>query len=254
MRMLTFICALCAAITAFAETTAPRRMRPRRMAKASGGIVEKAYKGKVIRVVNTLANEQGQFDEIALRIRRSAQLPIEVVRGDLPKDDASPMTYARKLAKADGNVGSNVLIIDDVSLPIILASPDEKWAILNVATMKSDSDKYAARLSKALWGAISRALGAGSTGDAGCVLVPFSDLRTLDAIAATEPSPIAHNALIDVAKMSGVNMIYFATYRTACQQGWAPQPATDVQRKIWNEIHAIPDKPITIEFDPKKDK
>ena len=81
----------------------------------AGRIVEKAYKGKVIRVVNTLANEQGQFDEIALKIRRSAQLPIEVVRGDLPKDDASPMTYARKLAKADGNVGSNVLIIDDVS-------------------------------------------------------------------------------------------------------------------------------------------
>lgn len=253
MRMLTFICALCAAITAFADTAAPRRMRPRGMAKASGGIVEKAYKGKVVRVVNTIANEQGLFDEIVLKIRRSAQLPIESVRGDLPKD-ATPMTYARKLTKADDNVGSTVLLVDDAALPIILVSPDEKWAILNVATMKSDSEKYAARLSKALWGAIARALGAGSTGDVGCVLVPFSDLRTLDAIAATEPSPIAHNALIDVAKMSGVNMIYFATYRTACQQGWAPQPVNDVQRKIWNEIHAIPDKPLTIEFDPKKDK
>ena len=39
----------------------------------------------------------------------------------------------------------------------------------------------------------------------------------------------------------------------------APKPTFssalyDVQRAIWKEVHSIPDKPITIEFDPKKDK
>ena len=36
--------------------------------------------------------------------------------------------------------------------------------------------------------------------------------------------------------------------------GWAPQPTNEVQRAIWDKVHAIPDKPLTIEFNPKKDK
>ena len=45
-----------------------------------------------------------------------------------------------------------------------------------------------------------------------------------------------------------------ATYKRACREGWAPTPTNDVQRAIWEKVHAIPDKPLTIEFDPKIDK
>ena len=65
---------------------------------------------------------------------------------------------------------------------------------------------------------------------------------------------MAHNALIEVAATRGIGMISFASYRTACQQGWAPAPTNDAQRTIWQEVHQIPDKPITIKFDPKRDK
>ena len=44
------------------------------------------------------------------------------------------------------------------------------------------------------------------------------------------------------------------THKKACQEGWAPAPTNDVQKAIWEKVHAIPDKPMTIEFDPKKDK
>ena len=43
-------------------------------------------------------------------------------------------------------------------------------------------------------------------------------------------------------------------YSRACREGWAPPPTNDVQRTIWKQVHAVPDKPIKIEFDPKKDK
>ena len=38
------------------------------------------------------------------------------------------------------------------------------------------------------------------------------------------------------------------------EEGWSPSPTNDVQRAIWEKVHAIPDKPLTIEFDPKIDK
>ena len=44
------------------------------------------------------------------------------------------------------------------------------------------------------------------------------------------------------------------TYETACCQGWAPPPTNDIQRAIWNEVRKLPEKPIKIEFDPKKGK
>lgn len=52
----------------------------------------------------------------------------------------------------------------------------------------------------------------------------------------------------------GIPPAIMKPYKIACQEGWAPQPTNDIQRTIWNQAHQVPDKPITIEFDPKKDK
>lgn len=38
------------------------------------------------------------------------------------------------------------------------------------------------------------------------------------------------------------------------EAGWAAQPTNDYQKAVWDQVHALPDKPLTIEFDPKKDK
>jgi len=53
---------------------------------------------------------------------------------------------------------------------------------------------------------------------------------------------------------AGVTPMKRTIYQRACQEGWVPPLTNDVQRAIWAKVHAIPDKPITIEFDPKKDK
>ena len=252
-QILSILCIIAVVFAVAADEATHKRGRPRSAIKASGGIVEKAYTGRTIQIVNaSTSTDKATVDAIALKIRRSAQLPVEASAGEA-STAKSPIPYARAVAKS-GNAGATVVLVESNELPIILGSPDEKWAILNVAPLAGDQAKFESRLNKGLWGAMARALGTGSSGDWGCVLAPFSNVAQLDAIPATEPSPTSHNALIDVAKVSGINMIYFATYRTACQQGWAPQPANDEQKKIWNEIHSIPDKPITIEFDPKKDK
>ena len=64
----------------------------------------------------------------------------------------------------------------------------------------------------------------------------------------TPVSAIAHHAArIAAAIVSSIFTLMF-------QQGWAPAPTNEVQQAIWDKVHQIPDKPITIEFDPKTDK
>lgn len=60
--------------------------------------------------------------------------------------------------------------------------------------------------------------------------------------------------LVNNMKESDVRPYRVAKYSEACQEGWAPPPTNEFQKAIWDKVHAIPDKPMTIEFDPKKDK
>ena len=252
MRSILVMAAISAALTSLsASETAPRKVRPRGMAKPSGGIVERAYQGKVLRVYNAQSTVPADVVGKMVRdARLSAQLPIEVVPHDETGDVAAIAT-ASKLANAE-NVGAALVLTDKTDLPFILCSPDRHWAILNVAELGGDANKVAARFKKLLWNGIAHALGAGSTGDKGCVLRNFSTVKDLDGIVALEPSPMGHNSLIEVAASDGIGMITFASYRDACRQGWAPAPTNDVQRAIWDEVHAVPATPMKIEFDPKK--
>ena len=47
-----------------------------------------------------------------------------------------------------------------------------------------------------------------------------------------------HNAMVDRLEKRDVKMIKVGTYRTACQQGWAPPPDTDERRTIWQEVNS----------------
>ena len=41
-------------------------------------------------------------------------------------------------------------------------------------------------------------------------------------------------------------------YIKAVKEGWAPAPTNDIQKAIWDKVHAAPKNPMKIEFDPKK--
>ena len=253
MKCALAITTMAVALAAFAaDATAPRKVRPRGTAKQSGGIVERGYNGKVLRVYN--AQKAVPPDVVAKAVREtrlSAQLPIEVV--PLDASDGVTIAGAAKLAN-ERDVGAAVVMAETPGQATILSSPDGRWAILNVAGIGSDAAKAEQRFRKLLWNAVAHALGAGNTGDRGCVLRGFCTMQDLDGIAALNPSPMAHNAMIEVAATRGIGMISFASYRTACQQGWAPAPTNDVQKAIWDETRKMPEKPIQIKFDPKRGK
>ena len=68
-------------------------------------------------------------------------------------------------------------------------------------------------------------------------------------------SPSSRKAAISANKSKlGIFSRQMVPYSRACREGWAPFPTNAVQKAFWEKVHAIPDRPITIEFDPKKDK
>ena len=247
MKKLVFVIAtLALSVSIFAADAVqpPKRRGPRHpRGPRQGGIVEKPYAGKVFRILNKITKD----------IRYTALLPIECAEGTLAAGEC-PFKAADALVATEG-VGAGAVIVSDSKLPIELLSPDRKWGILNIAPLKADNPSPAtfdARFMKVYWGIIARTLGAGTSSYPGCVIVPFSDMKGLDAIRATRPCPEPFNKMIDTANAYGIKIITITSYREACQQGWAPQPKDEVQKKIWEEVNALPKNPMKIEFDPKK--
>ncbi len=78
-------------------------------------------------------------------------------------------------------------------------------------------------------------------------------IRGLDTVQEFIPIDMANRYTSYLATL-GVKPAHERTYRQACKEGWAPPPTNDIQRAIWQKVHKIPDNPMTIEYDPKKDK
>ena len=238
----------------------PRRGRPRGMSRPSGGIVEKVYNGNVLRVLNVQsAVPADTVAKLTQDIRWTSLIPVEVTVGEVPTDGC-PMGAASALV-AQEKVGAGVVIVDNEKLPIMVTSPDGKWAVLNVAPLKAgdvSAEKLVERFTKTYWCAVARSLGVGNSGYQGCVLAPFTNVKELDRIGVLRPCPEPFNKMIDAGAAYGIKTISIASYRTACEQGWAPPPKTEDQKAIWEQIkaerNASPSNPIKVKFDKGTEK
>jgi len=146
-------------------------------------------------------------------------------------------------------------VIDNPSLPRIVVAPDDRWAYCNVAKIYSDkapffearTKKLVSRTFAMLCGGMSSTYGISLAG----AMPNVSDMDVLPNEHIPVDVTVRMNTYME---KFGITPAVMKPYKMACQEGWAPQPTNDVQRMIWNQVHAIPDKPMKIEFDPKRDK
>ena len=154
--------------------------------------------------------------------------------------------------------GANMLIIikdDSKSSAPLLVSPDEGWAAVNVAALAVDSPKedvLSSRVRKELSRAFAFLCGGVNSQYERTPANYCSSLKDLDHIDMDEVPADLIARFRSYTPGYGVTPIVTATYKTACRHGWAPPPTNDVQRAIWEKVHAIPDNPMKIEYDPKK--
>ena len=159
-----------------------------------------------------------------------------------------------KNPRIEGN--ATLFIIDTAELPAILIAPENRWAFVNVAPIAKEQRPafFEARVKKELSRGFAYLCGAANS------QFPMSLTRGLVSHSDLDKN-VDYRLPVDLfqrfrgyMESLGVRPAHVTTYLKACQEGWAPQPTNDVQRAVWDKVHAIPDKPITIEFDPKKDK
>lgn len=223
--------------------------RDRQLAR-TGGIIERPQNGKVIRIVNCQSRiDPKEIESFAQSARGMLSLAVESVKGDPVKCYAS---------ERDPKVGFCYEIADDAKCPFITTvAPEDGYARLNIAKLASDSptpEKLLERVRKELWRGLVYGLGGGNNTYSGCIMIPAVGVKGIDAIPGSVPCPAPFNSMIDTGILLGVSRIGSATYRQACQEGWAPAPTNEFQKVIWNEVNAKPTKPITIKYDKNRGK
>lgn len=189
-------------------------------------------------------------------VNRQDRLPVAEI--------ASVCEQIEKAIKCKAIIGKpgagqvEIEIINDDKSPILSAFPEDYSAKVNIGRLdknlkgKALGKFFASRCRKELLRAFCYACGAGGSQYPDNIM-SIADITGLDLVEEFIPGDTAFACVARLAKV-GVKPTRFATYAKACREGWAPPPTNDVQKAIWEKIHQIPDKPITIEFDPKKDK
>ena len=242
--------ALCAlSIVASAASTArdPAQMRDAVLRKTGGFIVAPA-RGRGIKVVDAKSGVPGEvLEKFQKSVSTGPRFAIVLSEGE---------PGARYMP--DDKCGAVIVVTDDPYSPLtVTVAPEQGWASVNVHTLKADApndELFRKRTMKELWRALVYMMGGGNNQMPACVMKPCVGVKDIDNLKMDQACPEPFREMSESAKKLGIAQAKLTSYRRACVEGWAPAPETDAQRAIWEEVHRIPDKPITIEYDPKTDK
>ena len=215
--------------------------------KATGGriLVPNSQKGKIV-VFNAqkktaLADFRAPLDAVEKQYRYEVEF-VECA------DEVSPKTACNLMKKADAQVAIFLIACDECPV-MTLVAPDNRWGIVNVAAVTKDAKSeafVAARTRKALMRTFLCAAGAMNSQFEGSEMTPIKQASDFDKIIEYPPLDVIMRAE-GVLRFAGVIPAEYTTYLAACQQGWAPKPQDEYQQKIWDDVHAIPTKPLKIE-------
>lgn len=167
-----------------------------------------------------------------------------------------------KATKCKAAVGSidgakvSVEVIDDASSPVMTAYPEDYRAVVNVGKLdknlkgKALEKFYPSRCRKELLRAFCFACGAGGSQYPDNIMA-IGDITDLDLCEEFIPGDTASTCETRLGRV-GVTPTRYASYAKACRDGWAPQPTNDVQKAIWDKVHAMPTEPLKIKPEEKK--
>lgn len=247
--LICFLSIICG-IVVFAEVTPEVRAkiqakRAERLASL-GGLVTKVQKGNVVRVVNTQDDVSlDMIKSVISNINVGVGLPIEFAE---QKPGACALEDVKILMKSP-KTGALLYIVKSDKLPSILSAPEDAWAILNFNSIADDfppDEVKDARISKELNRAFANVFNAGLSVSKPCVMVPVYGKVDLDGIKVNRMGPEISSKIAGAAVYRDINPIRTTTYQRACEEGWAPVPTNDVQKSIWEKVHALPTQPIKI--------
>ena len=226
------------------EERAKRREEARqKVMEMHGGIVDRAGEG-AIAVVNCQTRADisaigGKVDDL----RRMTHMVVEMREG----------TFDLRAAALPPGVSAAVFVVDDPGLPASLVAVEAKWGVVNVSPLLSgDPDKATAakRFTKEFVRVASLTFGGGGSQYSGSPLQPVFGVADLDAVMGEGFTVDVTGAMARNLRAMGMKAARRATYRKACEEGWAPAPTNSHQKAVWEQVKADkergPSNPVTI--------
>ena len=149
-----------------------------------------------------------------------------------------------------------LFVVDDANLPTILSAPEDGWVVVNVARLNNGKGSspafFNARVQKELTRGFCLLAGSQDSNYPNSLLGPITKPEDLDShVDCRFPIDIQRRFKPYLEKW-GVTPAVVSGYRRACEEGWAPAPTNDVQKAIWDKVHAMPTEPIKIKPEEKK--
>lgn len=229
------------------QRSAYREQKRAARIKEEGGLVRlsKSQTGQIVLVDLQDSVKATEIDAMLNPIRYALKADFNVIK---PKVQyAKPEAYLKEL-KANGVI----LIADDATESVLLVSPEEKWAKINIAKLKGD--KLASRLRKEIARSVAYLCGGIGSQYPNPLVGMVSDPRLLDDMPVSELPADVMARIKNYLPQMGVTFYEEMTYWQACRTGKAPAPTNEVQKAIWEEIHNPPSKPLKVKFDPVSQK
>ena len=214
--------------------------------KRTGGMLKipNAQKGSIVFVNAQKAAPVGWIESIADTYAKRLRIEVVVKDG----------YFAFPSPAIQGDL--SLFIIDDPAMPPVLFAPESRWAMVNVSGLRkgegTKQEVFEMRCRKEFIRGFALLAGAQSSNYGGSLMLPVTDASDLDKLTDLSLPVDVPSRFPEYLEHIGIKPYQMTTYRQACKEGWAASPTNDVQKKIWDEVHEIPSKPMKIEFDPKK--
>ena len=221
-----------------AEKMAKRAAARERTMRHTGGIAERKGEGKLVFInCQSLVSETEISNRVA-KIAYVLKYNCVVRNGDWAFPAVRP---------ADSTIA--IFIINDPELPMSLVAAEDRWGMVNTAALKLGN-----RFSKELTRVFTLTAGAACSQIKTSAMQPVATPTDLDKLITDGFTIDMATAIVANLKSLGATQSKKTTYRKACEEGWAEPPKDEYQKGVWDEIHSLPAKPMTIEFNKAEGK
>lgn len=241
MKKLIMAAAVCAAIaTAMAADVKPpagahdakAQERRERMLKATGGLVTKPGIGKIAVINAQDAISDETIRAVVDKLVFQTQFNVEVFKGEVAM--YAPPTGFR----------AAVVLANDPNLPLSLVAVENLWGLVNVA--KLGDRNVEARFTKEFIRVTTFAFGASRSQFSGSPLSSADSAEMLDRHVTDNYTFDCQQNIIKNLTALGMAPATKATYKKACEEGWAAKPENEYQQAIWDKVHSLPTEPLRI--------
>lgn len=232
---------------------AERRIKA--MNETGGFIADSRYaSGKFVFVNLQSSVDDSVIVEAAAKCQNSC-LVLTTVEKDQKKVDIS--TARAEVIRRRANMAT--FLIEDDAYPMTLQCPEERWAIINIKALKKDGpskEVLGVRVKKMMTRTLAMMFQSGYSVSPLSTVQVIDSLADLDAIKTEGVATDCQTVVQQTASKFGFKPMRRVFYRKALEEGWAPEPVSEIQRNckaLWEQqCKGEPTAPLKISYDKDK--